>query len=211
MSEKESELQKAFPEKENTENVISDSERSTVPAEQRAPIKTGCVINKKNTDGVSTGAGSSKGGSAGGKKRLVFILIALIGVVAIVGGYWLISGGGSQPQDAVYQFLQHLNNGEYNQCADMLVDPGTLQPLSDTEKASITAKMESTFGPDGIKISAVKILSEQKVNDNQYLFKVSVTGTVNEYGMKETGTSVQTVTVVNADWQWKIVKKALFS
>jgi hypothetical protein len=199
MREEETTVQKDPLEKENAEKPV--------PAES-------CLDpggKQENSEGMatSTGSNSSRGIQSGRKKPLLVLLIALIAVVAIIGAWWILSGGGGQPEDAVYQFLGHINNGEYDRATDLLVEPGTLQPLSENEKASLVHRLEAMVGPGGIKISGIKILSEQKVNDNQYLIRVSVTGSMDHNGQQETATLAQTVTIVYVNGQWKIVEGSI--
>ncbi|GEM_PF-5828300 len=125
-------------------------------------------------------------------------------IVVLLGGVLLYSAR-SQPENAVIQFLQHINNGEYSQAADLLVDSNTLQPLSDSQKAYLTTTMENTLGPNGgnIRINNITILSKQKINDNQYLITVSEMVSINSNGFQKTS---GTATVVNVNGQWKLAE-----
>ena len=78
-------------------------------------------------------------------KKTALVLIGIIAVIAIIGGFLLISGG-PQPQDAVVQYLQHINNGEYSQALGMMVDPTTMQPYPETEQEGSAAFNESGVG-----------------------------------------------------------------
>jgi len=138
-----------------------------------------------------------------GKKGL--IIIAGIVIVVLIGGILLYSAS-SQPENAVIQYLQHINNGEYSQAADLIVDSTTLQPLSDAQKAYLRTTMEATLGPTGenIRINNITILSKQKINDNQYLITVSL-------GMKSSNsngfqTSSGTLRVVKVNGQWNVAE-----
>ena len=142
-----------------SENIISELQKLV---NAKSSLDVGGYLEKSK--GLSIGTGSFL---AGGKKTAL-VLIGIIAVIAIIGGFLLISGG-PQPQDAVVQYLQHINNGEYSQALGMMVDPTTMQPYPETEQEGSAALMKAVLGAINFRVSNITILSSQKINNNQYL------------------------------------------
>ncbi len=138
-----------------------------------------------------------------GKKGL--IIIAGIVIIVLIG-FSLLYSVSSQPENAVIQYLQYINNGEYSQAVNLLVDPTTLQPYSETEQEGSAALMKAILGTINFRVSNITILSKQKINDNQYLITASATTSGNLYGMTNQQTTSGTVMVVKINGQWKLAE-----
>ena len=179
-----------------SENIISELQKLV---NAKSSLDVGGYLEKSK--GLSIGTGSFL---AGGKKTAL-VLIGIIAVIAIIGGFLLISGG-PQPQDAVVQYLQHINNGEYSQALGMMVDPTTMQPYPETEQEGSAALMKAVLGAINFRVSNITILSSQKINNNQYLITASATTSSSLAGLTNQQTTTGTVTVVKINGQWKLAE-----
>jgi hypothetical protein len=159
-------------------------------------------------------APSSKGGGMsfaekGGSWPKVIAAAVIIGIV--LGVYLLFFSGlfSNQPEDAVVQFLQHLDKGEYEQALDLAVNPNTLQPYSATEKAQIIAVAQMSYGKNGenIQISDIRILDKKPVSNDKYMITVSAMYTVNSFGYTNSQTQTETIPVVKVNGNWKVARR----
>jgi len=179
-----------------SENIISELQKLV---NAKSSLDVGGYLEKSK--GLSIGTGSFL---AGGKKTAL-VLIGIIAIIAIIGGFLLISGG-PQPQDAVVQYLQHINNGEYSQALSMMVDPTTMQPYSETEQEGSAALMKAMLGAINFRISNITILSSQRINNDEYLITASATSSSSLLGLTNQQTTSGTVTVVKINGQWKLAE-----
>ena len=139
-----------------------------------------------------------------GKKGIAIILLV---VIALVAAFFIFSSG--TPGDAVVKFLQHLDNGEYAQALDQAVDPGTMQPYTESDRSRMISMMQMTYGSRGenIQISNIRIVSSSKVNDNKYMVTVTATYTTKSlFGTPSTDTKTETIPVVKVNGQWRVAK-----
>ena len=160
---------------------------------------------------VEKQASSGGGGASLGKGFWAKLIAASVIIGLAVGLYLVLFSGlfADQPEDTVVKFLQHLDNGEYEQALDLAVDPVTLQPYSATQKAQTAAFAQVTYGKNGenIQISDIHILDKKKVSDEKYLITVSAQYSVNTFGYSQTKTETDTIPVVKVNGDWKVAQR----
>ena len=127
------------------------------------------------------------------------VLFGLIGSSAFIAGCTSV---GQPPEEAaIMQFIQHVNNKEYSQAADMAVSSNnpTVIP-TDSQKQGLIGLL----GMGGARYDNVKILSKEKVSDDQYVITTSQTVTSNLFGTETQSTTNTRWIVVQLNGKWMI-------
>jgi hypothetical protein len=131
---------------------------------------------------------------------LTFIVIfGLIGTSTLIMGCTSV---GQPPEEAaIMQFIQHLNNKEYSQAADMAVNANNPTDIpTDSQKQGLIGLLSM----GGARYDNVKILSKEKISDNQYVITTSQTVTSNLFGTQAQSTTTTRWIVVQLNGKWMI-------